>query len=85
MPELQPLPYGGSGWVAACLLPPSAISLFATVLLQLEGNQRGVTWSTLHLPVTTAGSFSAATVLTMLMLDVGLYAALTWYLDKVVP
>ena len=42
MPTLQP--YGGWGWPLACLLPPSAISLFATVLLKLEGSQRGVRW-----------------------------------------
>ena len=76
-------PYGGLGWPLACLLPPSAISLFATVLLKLEGSQRGVTWDTLSLQITSQFPFSAATVFGMLALDVGLYSALAWYLDRV--
>ena len=76
-------PYGGLGWPLACLLPPSAISLFATVLLKLEGSQRGVQWDTLRLQMTSQYPFSAATVFQMLALDVVLYSALAWYLDKV--
>ena len=76
-------PYGGLGWPLACLLPPSAISLFATVLLKLEGSQRGVTWDTLSLQITSQFPFSAATVFGMLALDVALYSALAWYLDRV--
>lgn len=76
-------PYGGLGWPLACLLPPSAISLFATVLLKLEGSQRGVTWDTLSLQITSQFPFSAATVFGMLALDVVLYSALAWYLDRV--
>lgn len=38
MPSLQP--YGGSGWVLSCLLPPSAISLFASVLVKHEATQQ---------------------------------------------
>ncbi len=81
MPTFQP--YGGWGWPLACLLPPSAISLFATVLLKLEGSQRGVSWSTVHLNMTSQYPFSAATVLQMLAFDVLLYGLLTWYLDQV--
>jgi hypothetical protein len=76
-------PYGGLGWPLACLLPPSAISLFATVLLKLEGSQRGVQWDTLCLQMTSQYPFSAATVFQMLALDVVLYSALAWYLDNV--
>ncbi len=80
MPTVQP--YGGRGWVLACLAPPSALSLFATVLLKFEGAQRGVTWAALGVAVTPQYEYSAATVLRMLALDVLLYAALAWYLDK---
>ncbi|KAK9828547.1 hypothetical protein WJX72_000707 [[Myrmecia] bisecta] len=82
IPTFQP--YGGPGWVLSCLLPPSSISLFAYVLVKLESSQRGVRWSTLPLAVTAEYPFSASTVFRMLALDVVLYAALTWYFDKVV-
>ena len=81
MPTVEP--YGGRGWVLACLAPPSALSLFATVLLKFEGAQRGVTWAALGQAVTPQYEFSAVTILRMLALDVALYAALAWYLDKV--
>lgn len=46
MPSLQP--YGGPGWVLSCLLPPSAISLFASVLVKHEATQQvGGSWHTL--------------------------------------
>ncbi|KAK9842270.1 hypothetical protein WJX81_003820 [Elliptochloris bilobata] len=83
MPTVEP--YGGRGWVAACLAPPSALSLFATVLLKFEGAQRGVTWRALGQAVTPQYPFSAATILRMLALDVALYSLLAWYLDKVLP
>ncbi len=81
MPTFQP--YGGFGWPLACLLPPSAISLFAAVLLKLEGSQRGVRWSSINLNMTSQYPFSATTVLQMLALDIVIYGLLTWYLDKV--
>lgn len=81
MPTYQP--YGGYGWLLACLLPPSAISLFATVLLKLEGSQRGVRWSTISLDMTSQYPFSASTVFQMLAFDIALYTLLTWYFDKV--
>jgi len=76
-------PYGGVGWPLACLLPPSAISLFATVLLKLEGSQRGVAWNTVNLQITSQFPFSAATVFEMLAFDILLYSTLAWYLDRV--
>ena len=83
LPTFQP--YGGWAWPVACILPPSAISLFATVLLQLEAGQRGLHWGSLSLSVTQQGHFSAATVLGMLAVDVVLYGLLTLYLDRVSP
>lgn len=81
MPSLQP--YGGKGWTLACLLPPSSISLYANILLKLESAQRGISRGTLNLSVNSQAHFSAATVFKMLLLDVGLYACLTWYFDQV--
>ena len=81
MPSLQP--YGGKGWTLACLLPPSSISLYANILLKLESAQRGISRETLHLSVNSQSPFSAATVFQMLLLDVILYAVLTWYFDQV--
>ncbi|GAB4821282.1 hypothetical protein N2152v2_008328 [Parachlorella kessleri] len=83
MPSLQP--YGGAGWVASCLLPPSALSLFTHVLVKHESVQQGLTWQTISQPVTVNYQFSATTVYGMLLLDVALYFALLWYLDKVMP
>lgn len=83
MPSLQP--YGGRGWTLSCLLPPSCISLYANVLLKLESAQRGISRETLHLSVNSQLPFSAATVFQMLLLDIVLYAVLTWYLDQVRP
>ena len=81
MPSLQP--YGGLGWTLACLLPPSCISLFASAIIKFETAQRGITWGSLAVPVTSEHPFSAATVFQMLLLDVVLYGVLTWYLDQV--
>lgn len=81
MPTLQP--YGGKGWTLACLLPPSSISLYANILLKLESAQSGISRQTLHLSVNSQSPFSAATVFKMLLLDVILYACLTWYFDQV--
>eukprot|EP00891_Asterochloris_glomerata_P006032 jgi/Astpho2/6032/e_gw1.00084.157.1_t len=83
MPSLQP--YGGLGWTLACLLPPSCISLFASAIIKFETAQRGITWDSLAVPVTSEHPFSAATVFQMLLLDVVLYGVLTWYLDQVWP
>ena len=32
-------PYGGPSWQVSCLLPPSSISLFATILMKMEVHQ----------------------------------------------
>lgn len=82
-PAVSPL--GGYSWAAACLLPPSAISLFAHVLVRQEGAGRGLTWHTLSQPIASEGIFSGSTVLIMLAVDVMLYSALLWYFDNVLP
>lgn len=81
MPTFEP--YGGTGWWAACILPPSAVSLFATILMRLESNGRGVRWNSINAVITNQGEFSAASVFIMLTVDVFFYGILTWYLDKV--
>eukprot|EP00884_Botryococcus_braunii_P008389 jgi/Botrbrau1/17551/Bobra.0739s0002.1 len=83
MPTFEP--YGGLGWWGACILPPSAVSLFASVLLRMEGGARGIRWDTISMAVTSQANFSAASVFIMLTADVFLYAVLTWYFDKVIP
>ncbi|KAI8469139.1 MAG: hypothetical protein J3K34DRAFT_522412 [Monoraphidium minutum] len=83
LPFTQPL--GGPAWLWACALPTSAASLFASALLSWERVSQGVTWRTLWLPVTQDSPFSAGHVLLALALDVPLWAAATWYLDKVMP
>ncbi len=55
MPSLQP--YGGGGWVASCLLPPSALSLFTHVLVKHETVQQGLRWATLWESVTAESQF----------------------------
>ncbi len=44
-------PYCGTSWWLACLLPPSAASMFANALVQWELISQGVNMHTLSLPV----------------------------------
>jgi hypothetical protein len=76
-------PYGGISWYLACLSPTSAASLMAAALLNWERVAAGVTLQTLWLPVTQGSSFCVGSVLLLLAADVLLFAALTWYSDKV--
>ncbi|WIA08739.1 hypothetical protein OEZ85_008162 [Tetradesmus obliquus] len=78
-------PYGGISWYLACLSPTSAASLMAAALLNWERVAAGVTLQTLWLPVTQGSSFCVGSVLLLLAADVLLFAALTWYSDKVMP
>jgi len=78
-------PYGGSGWTLSCLLPPSAITLFVECILSVETVERGVTWETLDVSAAVEYDFSPATVFNMLIIDVIVYALLTWYCDQVLP
>jgi hypothetical protein len=52
-------------------------------LVNWERLAAGVTWDTLWLPVTPGSAFCAASVMWLLLLDVLLYALLTWYFDQV--
>lgn len=83
MPTFQP--YGGWGWYIACLFPPSALSLFANVIIRVESGVQGLHWNTLGISVTSESSFpfSAQVVIIALIVDIILYAILTAYLDKV--
>jgi hypothetical protein len=55
----------------------------AAALLNWERVAAGVTLETLWLPVTQGSSFCVGSVLLLLAADVLLFAALTWYSDKV--
>lgn len=67
----------------ASLSPTSAASLFAASLVNWERVAAGVTLQTMWLPVTQGSSFCVGSVLWLLAADVLLFAALTWYFDKV--
>ncbi|KAK3266229.1 hypothetical protein CYMTET_25133, partial [Cymbomonas tetramitiformis] len=77
--------YGGPGRVWACLLPPSALAVWSEVLLTLEVGEVGVTWGSLGAGITQTDPFTAQQCMQMLAVDIVLYAALTWYCDRVVP
>lgn len=83
MPTFQR--YGGWGWYLACLFPPSAVSLFANVLIKVEAGGQGLQWGTLSQGVTSESSFpfSAKVVLVALVVDIVLYGMLAAYCDKV--
>lgn len=81
----QAYPYGGLPWFTACFLPPSGAALFATALLDFELSGSGVRPSTLFTPITQDGAFSVFSILSLLLFDVFLWGALTWYADKVLP
>ena len=59
------------------------MSLFAWVLIPLEGAHKGIHWGNLGENVNQQGSFSVGTVLAFLAFDVLLYWAICLYLDKV--
>jgi hypothetical protein len=78
------LPFGGTAFFnGACLLPPSAAALFVTSLLKWERRMQGLSAQTLWTPATDNSQFSAGHAMVILALDVLLYAALTWWGDKV--
>lgn len=76
-------PYGGLSWYLASLSPTSAASLFAASLVNWERMAAGVRWHTLWLPVTQGSGYCVGSVMWLLMVDVLLFATLTWYCDKV--
>eukprot|EP00892_Ulva_mutabilis_P002745 jgi/Ulvmu1/12471/UM009_0123.1 len=76
-------PAGGIAWFLACLLPPSALAMFAMTLVAWSTNGAGVTWATLGRAVATAHPhFSSASVILMLLLDTVLYFVLMLLLDE---
>ena len=83
IPTFQP--YGGWGWYLACLAPPSAVSLFANVLINVEASNRGLHWDSLGFNVTSESTypFSARVVFIALIFDIVLYSLLAAYFDKV--
>ena len=85
MPTFQP--YGGWGWYLSCLSPPSALSLFANVLIKVEAGGQGLQWDSLATSVTSESSFpfSARVVVVALLVDVVLFSLLAAYLDRVTP
>lgn len=76
-------PYGGISWFLAGLSPTSAASLFAAALVNWERLAAGVTLDTLWLPVAADSGFCVGSVFWLLAVDVVMFAALTWYCDKV--
>jgi len=85
MPTFQP--YGGWGWYLSCLSPPSALSLFANVLIKVEAGGQGLQWDSLATSVTSEYSFpfSARVVMIALIVDIIVFAVLAAYLDRVIP
>lgn len=76
-------PAGGLAWFLACLLPPSALAMFAMTLIAWSTNGAGITWSTLGQAVATAHPhFSSASVILMLLVDTVLYMVLMLAIDK---
>lgn len=64
-----------------CLLPQSAMSLFAFTLISWEASGLGITRHTLFRSVAPA-YFSAASVIGMLLVDAVLYSAVTLLIDR---
>jgi len=85
MPTFQP--YGGWGWYLSCLSPPSALSLFANVLIRVEAGGQGLQWGDLGTSVTSESAFpfSARVVMVALMVDIVFFSLLAAYLDRVPP
>ncbi|GMH37365.1 hypothetical protein BSKO_05238 [Bryopsis sp. KO-2023] len=78
--------HGGPSWNAACLLPPSAIVMFARVLDTWEYQaDRGLNFETAAQSIHYEHHFSLASIFGIVLADVVIFAVLTWYLDKVIP
>ena len=69
-----------------CLLAPLAFNFGASILNSAENGAVGVTWDNVGSVVTASGiNVPLSTVLGMLVLDLALYAVITWYLSHVAP
>lgn len=76
-------PSGGTLWFVVCLLPPSALAMFAMTLVAWSIAGSGLTWSTVGAAVATAHPhFSAASVIVMLLVDTVLYAVVMLLIDR---
>lgn len=75
-------PSGGFSWYLACLLPQSAMSLFAFTLISWEISGFGITTATVLGTVTPSLYFSAGSVIMMLCMDAVIYGALTLAIDN---
>ena len=67
------------------ILAPCAFSMGISMLVQAEGEHRGVTWATVGDAGVSPVGVSMAALLGMLALDTVLYALLAVYLDAVIP
>ncbi len=76
---------GGASWLLVCLLPGSSINQWGSALATLELAKEGITFASASLPLTKEGNVTAWGIVGVTALDCVLYAALTWYLDKVWP
>ena len=65
---------------AASVLSPTAFTFAADLLASREGAQRGVTWDTLYDDLMSLGELMG-----IMVGDGVLYAAMAWYLGKVLP
>lgn len=75
--------HGGIAWYLACLLPPSAMSLFAFSLISWETASEGINWHTVHMSVTPSFYFSSGSIIAMLLLDAALFWMLMLLVDRV--
>eukprot|EP00002_Diphylleia_rotans_P010817 TRINITY_DN2139_c0_g1_i4.p1 TRINITY_DN2139_c0_g1~~TRINITY_DN2139_c0_g1_i4.p1 ORF type:complete len:1384 (+),score=248.88 TRINITY_DN2139_c0_g1_i4:167-4318(+) len=64
----------------ACLLSPTCLALGLEKFADYEEAQEGITSSNMY-----DGDFNFASVLTMLLIDIGIYSFMAWYLDQVLP
>ena len=76
---------GGASWLLVCFLPGSSINQWGSALATLELAKEGITFASASLPLTKEGNVTAWGIVGVTALDCVLYAALTWYLDKVWP
>lgn len=70
---------------ASCLISTTCMSIGANVIGLGEASGEGVKWSNMYKPISVDDSFTFATVLHMLLVDIVLYGGLTLYLDAVFP
>jgi ATP-binding cassette subfamily A (ABC1) protein 3 len=70
---------------AACLISTTAMSIGSNVIGIQEGLGEGVRWDNMYDPISVDDTFTFATVLHMLLVDILLYGLLTLYFDAIFP